>query len=127
MVSFRSDRTRTRWGRRIPYLFWSTPFMGLFLVLIGCYEALTSLFTGGAEQVHAARVAVQQHGDVDRRCIGVLIVGSDFAGIFANTIYYYLFNDVVPPQYISRFFSLFRIVAVARRHGLQQAGSCRTR
>ena len=96
VISFRSDRTRTRWGRRIPYLIWSTPFVGLFLILIGCYDSFTRAFTGGA---HALLV------------LGILIVGWDFANIFVNTIYYYLFNDVVPPRFLSRFLALFRIVS----------------
>ena len=110
VVSFRSDRTRTRWGRRIPYLFWSAPFMGFFLILIGLYEPLTRMITGGADQVMFLGYTVSRT-TVAVTVIGVLIDGSDLAGIFANTVYYYLFNDVVPPGYISRFLALFRIVA----------------
>ena len=110
VISFRSDRTRTRLGRRIPYLLWSAPFMGLFLVLIGCYESLTNVVTGGASGMSILGYTLSRT-QVSVAVLGVLIVGSDLAGIFANTVYYYLFNDVVPPQYISRFFSLFRIVA----------------
>ena len=41
------------------------------------------------------------------------LVGFDFANIFANTIYYYLFNDVVPEAYLSRFMSIFRMTGIA--------------
>lgn len=109
IVSVRSDRTRTRWGRRIPYLFWSTPFVGLFLVLIGCYESLTNFFTGGAGAMTVLGHSIGR-GAVAITIIGILMVGWDIANVFVGTIYYYLFNDVVPTQYLSRFFACFRIV-----------------
>ncbi len=34
-ISVASDRARTRWGRRIPFLLGATPFVTLTLVLIG--------------------------------------------------------------------------------------------
>ena len=108
-VSVRSDRTRTRWGRRIPYLFWSTPFVGLFLVLIGCYDSLTNLLTGGAQQVNLLGMTIGRQ-TMSIIVIGAMMVGWDLANIFVSTIYYYLFNDVVPTAYLSRFLALFRIV-----------------
>jgi hypothetical protein len=108
-VSFRSDRTRSRWGRRIPYLFWSTPVVGIFLVLIGCYESLTHAVTGGAASIRILGHEVSQTA-VTLTIFGVLMVGWDFANIFVNTVYWYLFNDVVPEQYLSRFLALFRVV-----------------
>jgi Na+/melibiose symporter-like transporter len=110
VISFRSDRTRTRIGRRIPYLLWSAPFMGLFLVLIGCYESITDAVTGGQSQLSILGYTLSRT-QVAVAVLGVLIVGSDIAGIFANTVYYYLFNDVVPPRYIARFFGCFRVIA----------------
>jgi len=104
MVSMQSDRTRTRFGRRIPYLFWSTPFVGLFLVLIGCYDSVTKWIFGDA--THASVLGISAPVVV----LGILLVGWDLANIFVNTIYYYLFNDVVPLKYMSRFFAMFRIV-----------------
>ncbi len=111
LVSFSSDRYRSRWGRRIPFLFWSTPFVGLFLVLIGCYDDLTQFAIGDRQDLailgwHFSRAAVT---------LGVfaaILVGFDFANIFVNTIYWYLFNDVVPRQYLSRFLSLFRMTGI---------------
>ena len=34
-VSFRSDRTRTRLGRRIPYILYTAPFLAAFLIALG--------------------------------------------------------------------------------------------
>jgi hypothetical protein len=41
---------------------------------------------------------------------GVLFVLYDFANIFVGTLYWYLFNDVVPSRVMSQFLSFFRIV-----------------
>src|SRR4051812_8128449 len=35
IISFRSDRFRSKWGRRIPFLFGATPFLVIFLILLG--------------------------------------------------------------------------------------------
>jgi len=110
IVSVRSDRTRTRWGRRIPYLLWSAPFVGLFLVLIGHYESIANLFAGNATELKILGVAISR-STLTLIVLAVLIIGWDFANIFVNTVYYYLFNDVVPAKYLSRFLALFRIVS----------------
>ncbi len=40
LVSVWSDRYRSRIGRRIPFLLWSTPLVGLFMIMIGSYDKL---------------------------------------------------------------------------------------
>jgi len=42
------------------------------------------------------------------RVICVLVVCFRFFELFINTVYWYLFNDVVPPVLLGRFLSLFR-------------------
>jgi maltose/moltooligosaccharide transporter len=111
-VSTKSDRTRTRFGRRMPYLFWSTPFVGLFLVGIGLYEPLTKLITRGADEANIMGLTITA-SNLKIAVLGVMIVCWDFANIFVNTVYWYLFNDVVPSTHLSRFMSFFRIVGTA--------------
>ena len=45
-ISFRSDRHRGKTGRRIPFLRWSTPFVGLFMVLMGFSDSFAALLSG---------------------------------------------------------------------------------
>ena len=44
--------------------------------------------------------------------MGCLILLFDYFNIFINTIYWYLFADVIPKELMGRFFSLFRIVGM---------------
>jgi hypothetical protein len=109
IVSTWSDRTRSRLGRRIPWLLWSTPLVGLAMIGIGCMEDITQFMMGDAQQtvffgVHVGRAAMSLI------VFGVLWVGFGLVDIFNDSVYYYLFNDVVPPQFLARFLSLFRMV-----------------
>ncbi|MGD0092889.1 MAG: MFS transporter [Planctomycetota bacterium] len=111
-VSMHSDRHRGPWGRRIPYLMWSTPFVGLFLILIGYNDSLTNVVMGNVESVSFLGLQIGR-SSMALLILGALLLGYDFSNIFVNTIYWYLFNDVVPEQLLSRFFALFRMVGTA--------------
>ena len=108
-VSFRSDRHRGPRGRRIPFLMWSTPFVGLFLILIGMYESITNAIIGSSGGVSILGVHLSTTA-ISLIVFGVLFVLYDFANIFVATVYWYLFNDVVPSRLLSQFLSFFRIV-----------------
>ncbi|KKR03978.1 MAG: Major facilitator superfamily [Candidatus Uhrbacteria bacterium GW2011_GWF2_39_13] len=113
IVSFRSDRTRSRFGRRIPYLFFATPFVAFFLILVGWSPQLGSMlnrfFPCGLSPVATALVLV-----------AVFCVCFQFFNMFVASVFYYLFTDVVPEQFMGRFMALFRVVGAA-------AGFCFTR
>lgn len=106
-VSFRSDRYRSRWGRRIPFILWTAPFLTLFLILLGYSEPIGhwvhQAFFRGSETIGPAAVVVF--------LIGVFMVGFEFFNMFVGSVYWYLFNDVVPEQYLGRFLGLFRVVS----------------
>ncbi len=104
IVSTRSDRTRTRWGRRIPFLLFASPFVTLFLVLLGWSDAIGSW-------LHAAVAAdLTSAASVVLGCIIVFAVGFQFFNMFVASIFYYIFADVVPKPFMGRFMSLFRMV-----------------
>jgi len=110
LVSVWSDRHRGKWGRRIPFLLVPTPFVVLFLLgIAGTGQIAHGLqnLLGGAWSFDLCRLVV----------LGVMIVAFQIAHMVVASIYYYLFNDVVPEPRMGRFLGLFRIVSIA-------AGAC---
>ncbi len=104
LISFRSDRHRSKWGRRIPFLFGATPFLVVFLILLGYSGQIghwlhRTLLVGRMEETNVVLV-----------CLGVFMVGFQFFNLFITSVYYYLFNDVVPHAFLARFMALFRMV-----------------
>ena len=103
VLSFRSDRFRSRWGRRIPFLIFATPFIAMFLVLMAYADSIGPWLHDilpGSWSVNQITIAL----------LALLIVGFQFFNLFVSSIYYYLFNDVVPEALLARFMSLFRVV-----------------
>ena len=103
-VSFRSDRFRSRWGRRIPFLAGATPFLVVFLVLMGYSEPISlwvrsALLAGRSSELTVFLVV-----------IGFFMICFQFFNLFITSVYYYLFNDVVPHAFLARFMALFRMV-----------------
>ena len=90
VISYKSDRTRTRWGRRIPYIIWTTPLVAVSVVGLGYLP--------------------QIHTWIGIAGVGAVIVAFTFFGNFVNTVYWYVFADVVPEQTMGRFIGLFRLV-----------------
>ncbi len=106
IVSFRSDRFRSRWGRRIPFLFAGTPFLALFLILLGFSEPI-ALWLHGVLQ--AGNIAISPHL-VTLGAIGFFVICSQFFELLVSAAYYCLINDVVPEAFLARFLALFNIV-----------------
>lgn len=105
IISTASDRYRSRRGRRIPFLLFATPCVTFFLILLGFSrqlgEALHTLLAGAFPGWQQAGVTVG--------LIGLLVVGFRFFELFVNTVFWYLFNDVVPVAFMGRFLAFFRI------------------
>ncbi len=104
MVSYQSDRCRSHWGRRIPYILASTPFVALLLVMIGYSKPLGELLIGLIPfELSSTTFFVVW--------MGFLLTFFQFFNMFVSSVFYYLFNDVVPPELIGRFTSLFRMIS----------------
>ena len=98
VISFWSDRTRTRFGRRIPYILFTAPFLVLFAVALGFSDdiiALCKLKVAAGSTVAPMTVALV--------IIGFLTVGWAFFNEFVGTVYYYLLPDVMPRHFLGRF------------------------
>ncbi|MBS1369273.1 MAG: MFS transporter [Lentisphaeria bacterium] len=103
IVSTRSDRTRSRWGRRIPYLLFTPPFTALFLILLGWSDQISAFFYGllWGDGGNPATFTI---------ClIAFFVICYQGFDLFVGSVFYYIFADVVPQQFIGRFMSLFRI------------------
>ena len=106
VVSYRSDRKRSRWGRRIPYLIVAAPFVSFFLLLMPIAPALAR---------HAAAMPWLQASlhlspwEPLVLMFGLLVVFYESAQMIITPIYIYLFRDVVPIEFMGRFLALMRM------------------
>ncbi len=101
IVSFHSDRNRSRMGRRKPYILLSVPFIALSIVAIGWLpEFVTPL----------ADWLGMDPNWIGKGLIGFFLVLYSFFYMFVGSVYYYLYADVVPEQLIGRFNSCFMLM-----------------
>jgi len=104
-VSFKSDRHRGRWGRRMPFLLFPTPWLSLFLVLIGLAPDI-GRFLGRTVFANAG----MGNTTITLVLVGFFVVGFQYFNMFVASVYYYLFNDVVPDRFLGTTMALFRVV-----------------
>jgi hypothetical protein len=105
-VSFKSDRHRGPRGRRIPYIMATLPFLCVFLALLGLSGRIG----------HSLHHLLPESWNISPNaagviCVGFFMVGFQFFNMFVSSVFWYLFNDVVPHAFLGRFLGLFRIVA----------------
>ncbi|MEI6167089.1 MAG: MFS transporter [bacterium] len=104
-VSYKSDRHRSRWGRRIPFILYTMPFLCVSLVMMGWSQEIATLLTTWIPPLRKVAPTSVMIG-----LIGFVMVIFQFFNMFVNSVYWYLFNDVVPGHMLGRFTGLFRIV-----------------
>ena len=109
IISFRSDRTRTRWGRRIPYLLFTMPVLCLFLAVLGFSDQIGAWVKGSTWPARLNLSPVATIAIV----MGALILLYDVFNVFVNSIFWYLFRDVIPTAFLGRFMAAFRMVGMA--------------
>ena len=103
-ISYRSDRHRGRWGRRIPYLLITSP-----IATIAMYGLAYSP-TLGAWLHQRAGGAPEHRNFTIIAVLGLSWTIFEFATLAANAIFAALVNDVVPRELIGRFYGMFRAV-----------------
>lgn len=106
VLGYRSDRLRSRWGRRIPYLFWATPFVSLFLAITPYAPEIAGHF--GHTFLGQQCLALLPWSPVIST-FAALVALYQFFEMFVGSIYFYLFRDVVPETHLGRFLTLFRV------------------
>lgn len=102
ILSFNSDRCRSRLGRRRPFILYTAIPMSLALAAIPFYPYLAGLFPNASIcGVSLAQILFFFGG-----------VMYFFFSLFIGAIYFYLIPDVVPVELMGRFYSLFRVSGV---------------
>lgn len=107
IVSFRSDRTRSRWGRRIPYILATMPPLCLCLVALGFTDDIGRYIRHSAwpAELHLSPLTLII------LFVGLLITLFQFFNDILNTVYWYLFADVVPIGFLGRFNGISGVVS----------------
>lgn len=103
-ISFKSDRYRSKWGRRIPFIIWTIPFLCASLVMLGWSEEISAWL-----RASSALLKDFSPTAVTIALIAIFMILFQFFNDFVGSVFCYLFNDVVPSQFLSRFMGLFRI------------------
>jgi len=109
-LGYYSDRLRTRWGRRIPVLFWTIPFVTFFLAItpfapeIAAWLERHAVLGDWLRAVPFAPVII---------VFAVLVVLYRCAQTVTNVMFFGLLRDVVPDTHMGRFLALFRVFGAA--------------
>ena len=106
-VSFKSDRFRSKWGRRIPFIILTMPFLCVFLALLGWSDDICRLLQAWSPSMREHAPATLTIG-----LISLFLIGFKFFDMFVNSVFWYLFNDVVPAQFLGRFMGAFKFVGI---------------
>lgn len=107
IISFSSDRYRSRWGRRRPFIIWSTPLVALTLALIPFGPDIANYLQGIPAVKHILDLSPIVPGIL---FVSVFVMGFQIFDTFIASTYYYLVRDTVPEEVIGRFIGSFRFV-----------------
>ena len=102
-----SDRLRSRWGRRIPFLFWVTPITVVSLTVIGFAPELGEWLHGS---VIGAWVPNLGKREMILTLMCIFVVSYHLFNMVLVNSYNWLLRDVVPENVMVRFLSWIRIV-----------------
>ncbi|MEI6165862.1 MAG: MFS transporter [bacterium] len=108
IVSFKSDRTRSRFGRRIPYILFTMPFLVFFAAALGFSDDIIAFC-----KTHLSETSFISPFAAALIAIGFLTIGFSFFNEFVGTVYYYLCPDVIPRHFIGRFQGVSQVFGTA--------------
>ena len=104
VISYLSDRHRGPYGRRIPFLAFTTPF-----IVLGLYGLGLTPWLGN--ELHKLFSTLSLHGGrLIVFCISWILL--DFGTTLAGSLFNALVNDVVPRDLLGRFYGLFRMISL---------------
>jgi MFS family permease len=106
IISYKSDRHRGRWGRRIPFLLAPTPFAVLSMVGLAFCPFLGS---------YLGRSMGGTQAEIDRATLmfyALFWITFEVATTVADSVYRAFVNDVVPRPVLGRFYGMFRALSL---------------
>ncbi len=102
LISTLSDKTRTRFGRRTPYLIISAPVLVILLMMIGWTKEIAAYLT------HL--IPVLQNINMPLWTLATLILLFQVAYLFPGSVVCYLIADVIPKECIGRYMAVSTIL-----------------
>lgn len=109
IVSMWSDRHRSRLGRRIPFMLYATPVLAMFLTLVGFSPAIAHRL----KEISPNLLGGISAAGLTIALLTIFNVGYKFCDTFPQSVYYYLWADVIPKEMMGTFSCLFRVFATA--------------
>ena len=103
IVSIKSDRHRSPRGRRIPFLLYTAPVVCISLALMGFGNDI-------ATWIHNVFLPGRSLEELTIWTLGVLFLIFTVFNMMLQTVFYYLFNDVVPEAYFIKFSAWMRVI-----------------
>lgn len=105
LISTISDKTRTRIGRRMPYLIFTAPVLALLLVMIAFYHEITAFITK----------IIPAFGNINAELwvLAVLMLVFQIVFLFPGSVVYYLVADVIPKEFIGRYTAVATVCSSA--------------
>lgn len=105
LIGGASDRYRSRWGRRRPFLFALAPVGALALLGVAASNRMgvwSAALAGGAADPNSHALTI------------FAICWTIFSGVMlcVQALYTGLVNDILPRQWLGRFFGLYRVVSL---------------
>jgi len=100
IISFKSDRCRSRWGRRKPFIILTAPFLVIALGLLGYVRQIFQYISAHPETVARFHLSPLNASLV---VIGVLVAVFMFFDDFVNSVAWYLVADVIPQNVMGRY------------------------
>ena len=110
VISTCSDKTRTRFGRRKPYLILTAPLVTLILVLIG--------FNGEIARFFCGIFPGKDPGMISFVLVSTLLVLFQFIFLFPGSVVWYLIADVIPRECFGRYQAISSVVNTIVSSGL---------
>lgn len=104
IISVKSDRHRSKRGRRVPFLLITTPIAACGMIGLGLTPIVAKWLHAHFPHMDELTVAVL--------CFGIFWAAFELATVTVQSVFGGLINDVVPKPILGRFYGLFRAVSL---------------